>query len=109
MFTIIEDHDPNSNYWLLGDPFLRAFYSIYDMENLKVGLTGEIYDHGAPPKDETEDGGALSGNKMFILIAAAGAVLLVAIFVICCCCCCKNKSSTPTSKVSSFQSERPHS
>ena len=26
--------------WLLGDPFLRAYYSIYDLETSKVGLVG---------------------------------------------------------------------
>jgi hypothetical protein len=26
--------------WLLGDPFLRAYYSIYDLENNKIGLVG---------------------------------------------------------------------
>lgn len=26
--------------WLLGDPFLRAYYSIYDMEEGKIGLVG---------------------------------------------------------------------
>jgi hypothetical protein len=27
----------------MGDPFLRAYYSIYDMENNKIGLVG-IYE-----------------------------------------------------------------
>jgi hypothetical protein len=26
--------------WLMGDPFLRGYYSIYDMENKKIGLVG---------------------------------------------------------------------
>lgn len=26
------------NYWILGQPFLRKYYSIYDIQNLKVGL-----------------------------------------------------------------------
>jgi hypothetical protein len=26
--------------WLMGDPFLRAYYSIYDMDNNRVGLVG---------------------------------------------------------------------
>ena len=29
-----------NEYWILGDPFLRAYYSIYDLEKSKVGLVG---------------------------------------------------------------------
>jgi hypothetical protein len=28
------------NFWLMGDPFLRAYYSIYDMDNARIGLVG---------------------------------------------------------------------
>ena len=27
--------------WLLGDNFLRAYYSIYDMDNNRIGLVGD--------------------------------------------------------------------
>ena len=33
IFTIMEDKDPKSYYWLLGDSFLRPYYLIYDMDN----------------------------------------------------------------------------
>ena len=26
--------------WLMGDPFLRTYYSIYDMEDNRIGLVG---------------------------------------------------------------------
>lgn len=28
------------NMWILGDPFLRAYYSIYDLDEQKIGLVG---------------------------------------------------------------------
>jgi hypothetical protein len=29
-----------TDIWLMGDPFLRAYYSVYDMENKKIGFVG---------------------------------------------------------------------
>jgi hypothetical protein len=29
-----------SNMWLMGDPFLRKYYSIYDMDAKRIGLVG---------------------------------------------------------------------
>ena len=30
------------DYWLLGDPFLRAFYTIYDIDEDRIGFVGNI-------------------------------------------------------------------
>jgi len=35
-----EELASTGSLWIMGDPFLRAYYSIYDMENLKIGLVG---------------------------------------------------------------------
>lgn len=32
--------DPETDFWLLGDPFLRAYLQVYDMENNRLGLVG---------------------------------------------------------------------
>lgn len=29
--------------WVMGDPFLRAYYSIYDMDEHRIGLVGLSY------------------------------------------------------------------
>ena len=29
---------PNENYWILGDQFMQAYYTIYDVKCLKVGF-----------------------------------------------------------------------
>ena len=29
-----------SKIWLMGDPFLRAYYSIYDLDKKRIGLVG---------------------------------------------------------------------
>ena len=30
------------NYWILGDSFLKRFYTAYDMENKKVGMAYSV-------------------------------------------------------------------
>jgi len=55
MLTFYPD-DSGADYWLLGDPFLRAYYSIYNMNTKEIGLVGAIHDHGAPETDEEDDG-----------------------------------------------------
>ena len=39
-----------NNMWILGDPFLRAYYAIYDLEKRRVGMVGVA----ETTRDETE-------------------------------------------------------
>lgn len=34
----IEETSGSTSYWLFGDNFLRAYYQVYDMDGLKIGL-----------------------------------------------------------------------
>jgi hypothetical protein len=36
---VVMSDSPEENTFFLGQPFLRKFYTIYDRENLKVGLS----------------------------------------------------------------------
>ena len=48
MVTFQEELRAEASFWLLGDSFLRAFYSIYDAENMRIGLVGDITVHELP-------------------------------------------------------------
>ena len=43
-----------TSLFTLGVPFLRAYYSIYDMENNKLGLVGVAETLRSPISDEEE-------------------------------------------------------
>jgi hypothetical protein len=30
------------DFWILGDPFLRSYYSIHDIENYSIGIVGLV-------------------------------------------------------------------
>ena len=37
---LVKAESSNARMWLMGDPFLRAYYSIYDMDNARIGFVG---------------------------------------------------------------------
>ena len=42
MVTFMEEERFSASFWLLGDSFLRAFYTIYDASNKRIGMVGDI-------------------------------------------------------------------
>lgn len=41
----------SGDFYLMGEPFLRYYYSVYDMDNNKIAL-GRVIDFDAPPVEE---------------------------------------------------------
>lgn len=39
----MEEKTGNTNFWLLGDNFLRGYYQTYDMTNKLIGLASSKY------------------------------------------------------------------
>jgi len=83
--------------WLMGDPFLRAYYSIYDMDNKQIGMVGiadttrttsqtkTTMEFAKNTKDQIRDSlGFGEHNEMIfnLLIAAISCVFMG----VCCCC-----------------------
>ena len=119
LLTILEEPNGSafSDMWLMGDPFLRKYYSIYDMEEKRIGLVGvanstrmqfeENFETIEDVTDYIEESlkgfldslGIESDGIVFQLIAAiVGSILMM------CCCwscqrcyyrCCKKKPEQP--------------
>ena len=63
--------------WLMGDPFLRAYYSIYDMDNNKIGLVGIA--------DSIDTYHIDTNSLLLYILIGGGSCLATALF----CCICQ--------------------
>ena len=64
--------------WLMGIPFLQAYYSIYDMDNHRVGL-GRVFDGAGGSADSDEESGlAEEGMEAGAASEAQGEVPVIA-------------------------------
>lgn len=102
ILAFVEDTSSQTTFWLIGDPFLRAYYIIHDMDNLKVGLAGKRVDLGADAalggvsltNDRSGGSGSSSSDPftsyiMYIIIAVGGAVAFMILGCILKKCCPK--------------------
>lgn len=117
MVLVQPEIDQSLDMWIMGDPFLRAYYSIYDMDSKRVGLVGvgsttfDKYELPSTSKNGTNSTlsdwhrvaldsikGALKSaglefddNQVYIY---GGTALFLCIFITACCasackhCCC---------------------
>ena len=63
----------------MGDPFLRAYYTIYDLDNKRIGLVG-VADTIKKKEEEEHEDSLIIG----IVIGVTGFVLLVFLGCVCC-------------------------
>lgn len=84
------------DFWLAGDPFLRAYLAVFDMDNQKIGLAGKNIDNGyyGPNNNSTSDNsgngsGILSSYIIWIVLAAGISILVPVLVCIIRRCCCK--------------------
>lgn len=73
------------NFWLLGDVFMRGFYSVHDMDNQKIGFVPHSNsDKQAPEPAEfsTLPDQTMSGSSTDYVVYIAIAIAILIIFVI---------------------------
>lgn len=76
MITFQKETKSNYNFWLLGDSFLRAFYTIYDGEGKRIGLVGDT-EVRIVEKDGM-DSDMWNNPEIFFLIGALAILCIVA-------------------------------
>lgn len=42
-YVMIGQNRKSDKFWILGDPFLRAYYTVYDLDKLRMGLVGKVF------------------------------------------------------------------
>lgn len=106
LLTLLEEPNGSSfaKIWLMGDPFLRKYYSIYDMDAKRVGLVGVAESTRIQFEDSFEEkvedvgdfmGEALDGflNSMGIdssdIVFQVVSAIVCSIIMMCCCWCCQ--------------------
>lgn len=92
MISFQEETRPDTTFWLLGDSFLRAFYTIYDFENRRIGLVGDtvILSKSAEQIVTTEapDEGIEDSEEFNLLIYILPGVLCLLCFLAICLSAC---------------------
>jgi len=95
--TFVEDTDPKSKFWILGDAFFRTYYIIHDLASQRIGLAGKNIDLGPQPVYTPSSPGATSFSDiwnqwlMWVVIGLSGFIGLVIIFIIIYKFCCKKQ------------------
>ena len=69
-----------ATYWVLGDSFMRAFYTIYDAENKRIGLVGDAY---GPEIDVVTPGKEPQSNFNLLIYILPGVICLLCIIAVC--------------------------
>jgi len=80
IFTFIED-TTIQKFWLVGDPFLRAYVAVHDMDSQRIGLAGRHIDNGYNPPDDVsssseEEDDPFLAYVIWILIGVAATVMI---------------------------------
>jgi len=84
-FRPVEDAESNRERWILGDVFLRAYDSVHDLENRRIGLIGKALTTSGRNRESIavidEEGNPAVGIVVALVIFCS---LLIGFFV------CKN-------------------
>ena len=107
LVTFVEEKNHDFRFWLLGDPFLRAYLTVYDRTNNRIGFVGNAGFFGRfDASDEllpriftyiiNFDFNKLTANEILIGITTIFAILSLCLCTMLCCysCCCMKKKKS---------------
>lgn len=77
----------SDNFWLLGDAFLRQYYTIWDMDNKKIGIVAVADTYKMPEKDDDDDDD--DEFAMWKIFAIVGGVVVGVGVCLCVCLICR--------------------
>lgn len=87
----------NENYFLLGAPFLRAYYTLFDMEYFRIGLARSVnyaYSASTTYYQRRAANYSLPPRESMWDIAAGVLTLVVMYKFVCWCLCCGDQKKT---------------
>ena len=81
--------------WLMGDPFFRAYYTIFDLETYKIGFVGKAQSRNIDDDESltfilklVQDltGIPIASEDQLVVEIIFGCVSVLFCFYVCCCC-----------------------
>lgn len=94
-----------SSFWILGDTFLKTYFTVFDMDSRKIGIAGAK--PGLPYSPPTEERSPFRRFSWQLIVLLASIVLGICLVLSICIRCC-GRSSSPRGRPAGAQELQSH-